>query len=401
MLAVAVGLQEQIERPLRQLGLLTTIEVRPPETGSQSAPDSSLPQPVRLDDDALRSLEALPGVQMAYPDLRLSQVRLEALSGATTCPALGVPREAVWFGTLTDAIVAGSFFSLQPESPDILITVALAQRLGFNPPQSAVGRDVRLTAEGLAPTGDQTFAMTSHSLQLRIVGVLEPPGFVGPVAGNVALLPVDLMRRLPGAVIEAGLRRIRSSRAFAVSGYSQVMVRVARLADVQPVEKAIRAMGFRTRSMFDRLQEMRTLFVAIDLILAGLGTIALVVAGLGILNTFLMAVLERYREIGIYKAMGASDADIYLLFLFEAAIIGLFGGLAGVVLSLATSWLIQLGIDIYLSERQSQVAVSLFRFPWWLPLFGLAYASFISLLGGWYPARRAARLDPIKALRHD
>ncbi|GIW92877.1 MAG: hypothetical protein KatS3mg110_0918 [Pirellulaceae bacterium] len=401
MLAVAIGLQEEIERPLRQLGLLTTIEVRPGDVGPAREPGPSPQQLAVLDDAAVKRFESLPGVKAAYPDLRMSQVKLHASGKTATCTAVGVPRETAWLGPLADSMLAGSFFSIHPETPEVVITPSVAAQLGFDPPETAVARDVRLTAEGLTEVGEQTFSLASQTLDLRIVGVFRPPGLVGPWAGNLALVPLDLMRQLPGAALETGLRRLRSSRALSVSGYSQVIVRVERLSDVEPVERAIGAMGYRTRSMLDRLEETRSLFIVIDLVLAAIGTVALVVAGLGILNTFLMSVMERYREIGLYKAMGASDRDIYVMFLFEAVLLGLAGGCAGTVLAAGTCWLMQLGLDWYLHARSAPAPLGIFRFPWWLPLFGLGYAALVSILGGWYPAHRAARLDPIRALRHE
>ena len=97
-------------------------------------------------------------------------------------------------------------------------------------------------------------------------------------------------------------------------------------------------MGYRTRTILSKLQDMRRFFLAIQLLLTAVGGIALAIAALGIVNTLLMAVLERYQEIGLCKAIGASDGDLFVLFLTEAGIIGLLGGLTGIALGWLMSW---------------------------------------------------------------
>ncbi len=151
--------------------------------------------------------------------------------------------------------------------------------------------------------------------------------------------------------------------------------------------------------MMTQMKEMRTFFVFLKLLLASVGTVALVVAGLGILNTQLMTVMERKPEIGLYKAMGASDGDVRLLFLTEACVVGLCGGLGGLLLAGVVAALIQWGAGIYLSSLGVEGPLVFFRFPLWLLFGAVAYSMLASVVSGLYPAGRAARLDPIQALR--
>jgi putative ABC transport system permease protein len=127
--------------------------------------------------------------------------------------------------------------------------------------------------------------------------------------------------------------------------------------------------------------------------------VALVVAALGIINTLLMAVLERYREIGTYKALGASNGDIRLLFLTEAGLVGLLGGLGGLLLGWVVSMVLGLVVNEYARQQGVHQAVVAFAFPWYLLGGAVLFAVVISVLAGVYPASRAARVDPIRALR--
>jgi putative ABC transport system permease protein len=113
-----------------------------------------------------------------------------------------------------------------------------------------------------------------------------------------------------------------------------------------------------------------------------------------------MSILERTREIGIMKAIGGSDEDVRKIFLIEAALIGLMGGVFGLVLGWAVGRAINYGANYYL-QSQGVPAANLFLIPWWLVGGGIAFALLVSLIAGSFPAMRASRLDPIQALRHD
>jgi len=159
-------------------------------------------------------------------------------------------------------------------------------------------------------------------------------------------------------------------------------------------------MGFNTFSILDATRSLRRFFAVFDLFLGIFGSLALAVAALGIVNTLVMAILERRREIGIMKAIGASDGDVKKLFLAEAAVMGLLGGTLGVALGWLIGRLINAGANFYL-RRQNLPAENLWAVPWWLVGGAIVFAIVISMISGIYPAARAARLDPVQALRYE
>jgi putative ABC transport system permease protein len=130
--------------------------------------------------------------------------------------------------------------------------------------------------------------------------------------------------------------------------------------------------------------------------------VALLVAALGIANTMLMSVLERTREVGIMKAVGAGDGHVQLVFLLEGAIIGLLGGGVGLLLAWAASipgdrWV----RSIVMRDMKIELKEALFIFPPWLLAVVMLFAVIVTTLAAVYPARRAAKVNPVTALRHE
>ena len=184
------------------------------------------------------------------------------------------------------------------------------------------------------------------------------------------------------------------------ANYPSVTVKVKSLKDVARVKKELESRGFRTWALMDQLDQMRIGFLIMDMFLIAVGMIGVTVASLGIVNTMVMSILERYREIGIMKAVGATDGDVQRIFLFESGTIGLLGGLLGLTLGWAVSVIINQVVNVVMS-RQAAPHMDYFRFPWWLCLGAIAFSILVSLAAGILPTRRAARVDPVVALRHD
>ena len=133
--------------------------------------------------------------------------------------------------------------------------------------------------------------------------------------------------------------------------YTTVSVRVDGPTYVPSVEGAVKKMGFNVFSIVDATRSVRRFFAVLDLFLGIFGSLALAVASIGIVNTLVMAILERRREIGIMKAIGASDADVKTLFFAEAGVMGLFGGVAGVALGWVIGRVINFGTNFYLKRQ--------------------------------------------------
>jgi len=176
---------------------------------------------------------------------------------------------------------------------------------------------------------------------------------------------------------------------------------VGRSAQVEPVEDKIKQLGYNTFSLLDATRSLRKFFAILDLFLGIFGSLALAVASLGIINTLVMSILERRREIGIMKAIGASDGDVQKLFFAEAGAMGIFGGTLGVLLGWSMGRVINLGTRIYMQRQQQFTPDDVWLVPLWLVFGAIGFSLVVSLVAGLYPAARAARLDPVQALRYD
>jgi ABC-type antimicrobial peptide transport system permease subunit len=182
--------------------------------------------------------------------------------------------------------------------------------------------------------------------------------------------------------------------------YASIYVRVDEMEHLTQVRKEIEVMGVGVFAIADQLQEIKRGFLIMDSLLGGIGTVALIIAALGIINTMLMSILERTREIGIMKAVGGSENEIKFIFFIEAACIGFVGAIFGLVLGWVVTRIANQVMNTLVLPAD-QGPIELFYFPLWLIFGAIAFSIIISLGAGLYPAIRAARTDPVKALRHD
>jgi putative ABC transport system permease protein len=433
MLSLGIGLQQLASRRLMKSGLFDTVVVtsRRDLRNFNREEERSGPAPGEsriLDEPTRQEIEHLPNVQEAYPDIRfITELRYDDKPHLTMIAALPASAKS------NDAFetVQGSFFS-SDTAPEVILQKTFAEELLGKTPKPGIDetnvkdlagpllgkeltmryaqREAAQTAppaqagDKNAASGDQSvsgaaYSVVSREQKLKIVGVadLDPESMRGPGRARV-FLPLALAESLH-VMQPTDLREI-SRAATDQPVYSSVSVRVKNPSQVQKVEDAIKKMGFNTFSILDASKSIQQFFKVLDVFLGIFGSLALAVAFIGIVNTLVMAILERRREIGIMKAVGASDGDIRKLFFAEAGAMGILGGIVGVALGWAIGQVINVGTNIYL-KSQSFPPEHFWSVPWWLVGFALLFSFLVSLAAGLYPAGRAARLDPVQALRYE
>lgn len=434
MLSLGIGLQQFASRRLVKSGLFDTVVVTSRRDlrgmGRNRDEERNAPTPGEsrvLDESARKEIEHLPNVLEAYPDIRFAtELRYEDKPHLTMISAL--PESA----KSNDAFegMQGSFFS-SDTAPEVILQKTFAEELlgktparGGDEPNVAdlakplLGKELTMRYAQRAPSPAQAspssanktnstdsdlagaaYSVISREQKLTIVAIadLDPESMRGPTRARV-FLPLKLAESLH-VMQPTDLREI-SRAAGDQPLYSSVSVRVKDPAQVQVVEDAIKKMGFGTFSILDATRSLRQFFAVLDLFLGIFGSLALAVASIGIVNTLVMAILERRREIGIMKAIGASDGDVKKLFFAEAGAMGILGGIVGVALGWSIGQVINLGTNVYL-KRQSLPPEHFWAVPWWLVGGAIGFAFLVSLVSGLYPAGRAAKLDPVQALRYE
>ena len=180
-----------------------------------------------------------------------------------------------------------------------------------------------------------------------------------------------------------------------------MLVRVASLNDATRIVGWLDDLGYEVQSHKMMLDLANRGMIILQTMLGSVGALALLVASIGIANTMIMSVYERTKEIGILKAVGATPGQIRGLFVVEASLIGLLGGVIGTVLG----WLLGKVLNLLILEimlwQEVTVQGTFFVITWWLVLVALVLATLVGLLAGLYPAARAARLAPLEALRYE
>src|SRR6202790_5297010 len=437
MLSLGIGLQKLATRHLAKSGLFDTVvvtsrrDLRGFSRDDEQRSTASAAESRALDEPSRQKIERLPDVLEAYPDIRfITELSYQDKPHLTMVS--GIPDSARSNDAFTG--IPGRFFSSE-NAPEVILQKSFAlELLGKTPPPGQeddcpvnelakpwLGQELTMryaqrvsaplssagdaatkssaSTDPTQPSSDEGYSVISGEQKLKIVGIsdLDPDSMRGAARARVFLplkLAQDLRVMQPSDVRD-------SMRGFSKQpSYSTISVRVRNPKQVEAVEQGIKKLGFNTFSILDATRSLRQFFAVLDLFLGIFGSLALAVASIGIVNTLVMAILERRREIGIMKAIGASDGDVKGLFFAEAGVMGVFGGFVGVALGWTIGRVINLGTNVYL-KRQHFPPEQIWFVPWWLVVGAIGFAIVVSLLSGLYPASRAARLDPVQVLRYE
>ena len=415
MLSIGVGLSRSNEAWLDEMGALNQIDVY--SLGRNENGD------VQLDDTAVRNMRQIEHVQAAIPKYSMDDYSLSVACGDNGRYKLQWPTivgvDMDQFDNAGYALIDGE---MPKKSGDILIGKNLEYSLldsrrpdGHNQieyymydPDSAdfpepyirlLGRDVTLSFK------DEN-EREVYSTTLHVSGVLQEDYNAGyETVEGILLRAEDLQRMVDGASKALGKKKQKLP-------ITQLRIMADEIDNVSQVEQAIQDLGFGTSSMESMRESTRKETATIQLVLGGIGGVSLLVAAIGIINTMIMSVSERTKEIGIMKAIGCYVRDIRKLFLMEAASIGLLGGVIGSVLSILISCVINLVGSGFLGQYEAQETYTIWEqmftaptrvsvIPVWLLAFGLLFSTLIGLAAGFYPANKAVRISALEAMHNE
>jgi putative ABC transport system permease protein len=399
MLSLGVGLQQLASSRLTKSGLFDTVFVTPKLNMRGGPPSTAVQQSATrlLDEDARLELSKLPNVIEVFPQIRFpTEVRFNDKPFPTI--VAGMPLSSKITGAFDG--MKGDFFSSE-SADEAILQIEFAKELSPDT-ASLVGKTLAIRYAERQQLGDGSggFSIVPKDKELRIIGIVEtePASGFGGYGNGRLLIPIGVAQSLRAAQVNDLRDVVRGGPAKPT--YASLTVRAKSPNNVDAIEAAVKKMGFGAFSLLDASKSLRIFFSVFDLLLGIFGSLALAVATLGIVNTLVMAILERRREIGVLKALGAADSDVKRLFFVEAGVMGLLGGIGGVFLGWLIGRALTLATNIYL-KRQDLPSVQISSVPWWLVLSAISFAVVVSLIAGLYPASRAAKLDPVQALRYE
>ncbi len=399
LIALTIGLQASAEADIGSDPYLLQMYVMPafsfdPRMGPTMPEDAPT-----LNAQAVNRLWRIPGVQAVLAGIRLQGGYLQIEDGLGYFDMMGMDATVLPYMGLN---VAQGTLSLNPGE----VLVGAEVGLNFYDPQAEEYTPMTFDLMRTPPvlklisyteSGENVLA----EIPLNVVGVLAPsPDFNYRVLFNINdILAYNETLGVPF-----------DPETFV---FENVTVYATGRETVEDVFNAIKELGFQVFGSIEYLQSLNGFFTSMRVMLGGIGSVALLVAAFGVANTMTMAILERTREIGLMKAVGARDRDVLTVFLIEAGMVGLAGGLSGVAVALALQRLVNEAVMNaaanqdpsggynFLPINTSNLSGGLIVIPSELILFGLALATSVGVLAGIYPAFRAARMSPVEALKTD
>ncbi|HKW60024.1 MAG TPA: ATP-binding cassette domain-containing protein, partial [Candidatus Dormibacteraeota bacterium] len=387
IVALAGGLQDALTAPALATSQVHQVAVYP----TTGAPTPAFNQAT------LDTLAAQPHVRAAWGQV--------GMNGTFTSPAppLGVtPPATPPAGALVSLPLLSGSSALPIVSPgrlpgsetasEVLLTDGEAVALGYRSPSGAIGTHVRFSATSgsLVPALVKTPVSRPLALDAVVVGI---------VSNNY--LPAGA----PGALAPNGLIRSYWTSLAGVNGwktgeYSSVTLLADSGLSVETLRQRVIDLGFQAQTFGDQFRNFEDLLSKLRVALLGLAIVALLLACLGIANTMYSAVLERTNEIGVLKALGARSRDVLLLFLAEALVIGVAGGLVGALVAVGLGRLGNAAVD-RLTQSVTGAGFDVFRIDVRVVVIAVLLAAVLSMVSGLLPALRGARQDPARALRYE
>lgn len=265
----------------------------------------------------------------------------------------------------------------------VLIAENYLKAMGIKDYKSVIGKEVTITE---TKTENANITLQPYSIKGKVVGVINDKF----AEDSPVVTAIDMADKLKSyySIQDNYLEN---------QGYDSVMIHANSIDEVSSITNSIKKMGYFNSSYYEIVKQIKSAFKIIKVILGVLGVIVLFVAAVGTVNTMTMVIYERTKSIGIMKSIGANRSNIHSVFLAQAGIIGLIGGVMGLIFSKINVSIINFALKMYLESKKVKQAVNI-SMPLWLVLGTLAFSIVICIIAGIYPSRKASKMDPVEAL---
>jgi ABC-type lipoprotein release transport system permease subunit len=359
LVSFGYGLQRTLLQKITTSDALVTLDVTVEQEGKGT-----------LDTGMTDAIREIPGVADVIPALelrsqaRLDGVALEVSAVATESDFMNLSGLVMTFGK-----------NFESTTHQVVVSTAVAQ-IFSQKPEDIIGRsiDLKLFRKIVAPDGSAKEIVLLESSPYIVSGIVQGDE-------NTLYFPIQTISQ------------------FDLPDFSKLKVKCASTNEVEGVRAAVVEKGLIASSISDIVDQANKVFSVVQIVLMMFGVIALVVSAIGMFNTMTITLLERTEEIGIMKAIGASNTAIWLMFISEATMMGFLGGFGGVIIGYLEGEAINLIINL-IATRFGGERVDLFYSPLWFVSTIIIFGAFVGFLTGIFPARKASKIDALDALRY-
>ncbi len=352
LVSLGYGLQGALLKTITSSGALTALDVAPNEQDGKFLTAAAV--------DEMKGISGVDGVETSYN----FNARLKI--GDTGSDTRAVVASPGYLDLEGLKVIAGKLLG-KNNPKEILVSSAIGKVFGKDP-KDLVGQKVSFSLLPASPGGTNIDAG-----DYTIAGVTESEDAIFYAAADGLNIPADIP-------------------------YAKVKVKCHSAGVMASAKEAISQKGFSVSSLSETVAEVNKLFQVVNIVLGLFGIVTLAVSSIGMFNTMTVALLERTREIGIMRSIGASKMDILSMFIIESTLMGFFGGIAGIILGVASGQLVNLIFNVA-AKYFGGKSLNLFAYPLWFLGFILAFSIIIGFATGIGPAKRASALDPLEALR--
>lgn len=365
LVSLGFGLQMLVKQNIGSMKDLTQVKIEPDPKSADA----------KLDEATIRKFKKIKGVRWVSPSYYLSgQLLVNKQKIDLTIYAVD-PKYLNEIDVKADVGKPPSSSNAQ----EIIVSRSALKVFDLAEAKNIVGKKATIKIFIKDKNGNMSLKITDKN-QVQDVNVV---GVSKGVKEAAAYIPINNLEKLD------------------IATYDQVLIKSTKPGEgVKDLKTQLVEMGFKVTITEDILSKVDRVFKAVQIVLGAFGMIALFVASIGIFNTMTISLLERTHEIGVMKAIGATNKDVRRMFLIEAAQIGFWGGLFG----LACGWIAGQGVNYLvdlLAKKFQGNAADIFYIPWQFGLISILFALIVSLLAGIYPARRAGKLNPLEAIRYE
>ncbi|MFA6082164.1 MAG: FtsX-like permease family protein [Patescibacteria group bacterium] len=428
MASVIISIKQSLTDQFKQLGAFDLVTVvKDPNSVNSSSLIGSNGDPSEgknMDDTTLAQARRLDHVIAAtgvVNGIGVKTMKLEGQDKKTWASIVGFDPDSAVFNIST----AFGRKLVATDTDKILVGNRFVQDMGYTShPNDLVGKNVILTFQnggnsapdwGSPPprppmNADKSWWENQPSIEIpvEIVGITGS----GAIDDGQSYVTLSWARHLMTNVqwefpkcdkdSECGsTMQLTKTDNFLQQGYGSILLKVDDTKNIGTVAESVKKLGYGATTAQTMLDQINQILLLISIVLAVIGGISLFVATIGIINTMIMATYERTKEIGMMRACGATRATIRHLFTFEAALLGFFGGVFGIIISYGLVKIAKLLFTKYGASLGSLPLEHLGEFPWWLVIAVIIFTTLLGMMSGLIPAIRAARLNPVEALRYE